>query len=163
MLRSCITYQHRENQRHNIDGPCRTETGEHGEAEIVPQRGNLLSLLAFQVVGAPVQWGLGGHDRLPSSETLEAERRGTGLGHWKSGGGGEGGESVEQWWWKREISLQRDMRGNQKPEKSEQTEERQTEWILVLHRNRKRTEILRWRDILQSIITSKIYNNLQPF
>lgn len=59
-----LTHQHRENQRHNIDGPCRTETGEHGETEVVPQRGDLLSLPVLQEVSAPVQRGLGVHDRL---------------------------------------------------------------------------------------------------
>lgn len=56
--------QHRENQRHNIDWPCRAETGEHGETEVVPQRGDLLSLPVPQEVSAPVQGGLSFHDGL---------------------------------------------------------------------------------------------------
>lgn len=58
------TYQDRENQRHNIDGPRRTETGEHGEPEVAPHRGNLPSLLVLHKVRAPIQRGLGVHDWL---------------------------------------------------------------------------------------------------
>ena len=95
----CFTHQHRENQRHNVDGPCRAEAGEHGETEVVPQRGNPTSLPEFQVVSAPVQRGLGVHDRLPfptpqDRKSRAARHRDETLGERGGGDQGRGGSGA---------------------------------------------------------------------
>lgn len=70
------THQQRENQSHNIDGPCRAETGEHGEAEVTPQGGDLLSLPVLHEVRALAQCGLGVHDRLQCPPPRQRKQRG---------------------------------------------------------------------------------------
>lgn len=83
-LHNPVTHQQRENQCHNIDGPCRAKAGEHGETQIVPQRGDLLSFPVLHEVRATVQRGLGVHHRLQLPPRQKKQRgEATEPRHWR--------------------------------------------------------------------------------